>query len=78
MVRNDARVHMPFATGMRRDRQCLPTDDVDCLTDPAGVRQSVSKGTSTRYGDHVHCWARSGLEVRQTRRELARRSPNDE
>jgi 3-(3-hydroxy-phenyl)propionate hydroxylase len=46
-------MHMPFATGMRVDLQCLPTDDVDYLSSPEGVREWVSKIVGPWYGDHV-------------------------
>jgi 3-(3-hydroxy-phenyl)propionate hydroxylase len=46
-------MHMPFATGMRVDLQCLPTDDVDYLASPEGVREWVSKVVGPWYGDHV-------------------------
>jgi 3-(3-hydroxy-phenyl)propionate hydroxylase len=46
-------MHMPFATGMRVDLQCLPTDDVDYLASPGGVREWVSKIVGPWYGDHV-------------------------
>lgn len=46
-------MHMPFATGMRVDLQCLPTDDVDYLSSPEGVREWVSKVVGPWYGDHV-------------------------
>lgn len=46
-------MHMPFATGMRVDLQCLPTDDVDYLSSPEGVRAWVSKVVGPWYGDHI-------------------------
>jgi 3-(3-hydroxy-phenyl)propionate hydroxylase len=46
-------MHMPFATGMRVDLQCLPTDDVDYLSSPEGVREWVTKAVGPWYGDHV-------------------------
>lgn len=46
-------MHMPFATGMRVDLQCLPTDDVDYLSSPEGVREWVSQMVGPWYGDHV-------------------------
>jgi 3-(3-hydroxy-phenyl)propionate hydroxylase len=46
-------MHMPFATGMRVDLQCLPTDDVDYLASPDGVREWVSNIVGPWYGDHV-------------------------
>ncbi|MCU1648124.1 MAG: monooxygenase [Nocardia sp.] len=46
-------MHMPFATGMRIDLQCLPTDDVDYLASPDGVREWVSKVVDPWYGQHV-------------------------
>ena len=46
-------MHMPFATGMRVDLQCLPTDDVEYLSSPEGVREWVSKAVGPWYGDHV-------------------------
>lgn len=46
-------MHMPFATGMRVDLQCLPGDDVDYLSSPAGVREWVSTIVGPWYGDHI-------------------------
>jgi 3-(3-hydroxy-phenyl)propionate hydroxylase len=46
-------MHMPFATGMRVDLQCLPTDDVDYLASAEGVREWVSKVVGPWYGEHV-------------------------
>ncbi len=46
-------MHMPFATGMRVDLQCLPSDDVEYLSSPEGVREWVSKVVGPWYGDHV-------------------------
>jgi 3-(3-hydroxy-phenyl)propionate hydroxylase len=46
-------MHMPFATGMRVDLQCLPTDDVDYLASAEGVREWVSKVVGLWYGEHV-------------------------
>jgi 3-(3-hydroxy-phenyl)propionate hydroxylase len=46
-------MHMPFATGMRIDLQCLPTDDVEYLASPQGVREWLAKVVDPWYGDHV-------------------------
>ncbi|MFB8277400.1 FAD-dependent oxidoreductase [Nocardia colli] len=46
-------MHMPFATGMRVDLQCLPDDDVDTLASSAGVREWVSTVVGPWYGEHV-------------------------
>ncbi|MFI7000108.1 FAD-dependent oxidoreductase [Nocardia sp. NPDC050175] len=46
-------MHMPFASGMRIDLQCLPDDDVDYLSSPDGVREWVSKVVDPWYGDHI-------------------------
>ncbi|MDT7582919.1 MAG: 3-(3-hydroxy-phenyl)propionate hydroxylase [Pseudonocardiales bacterium] len=46
-------MHMPFATGMRIDLQCLATDDAEYLASPEGVREWVSKVVDPWYGEHV-------------------------
>ncbi|KAA8884284.1 FAD-dependent monooxygenase [Nocardia colli] len=46
-------MHMPFATGMRVDLQCLPDDDVAALASSGGVREWVSTVVGPWYGEHV-------------------------
>ena len=46
-------MYLPFATGMRIDLQCLPTDDVEYLSSPEGVREWVSKVVDPWFGDHI-------------------------
>lgn len=46
-------MHMPFATSMRVDLQCLPDDDVAALASSDGVREWVSTVVGPWYGEHV-------------------------
>ncbi|WP_069160404.1 FAD-dependent oxidoreductase [Nocardia altamirensis] len=46
-------MHMPFKGGMRIDIQCLPTDDVEYMSSPDGVREWTAKVVDPWYGDHV-------------------------
>jgi 3-(3-hydroxy-phenyl)propionate hydroxylase len=46
-------MHMPFATGMRIDLQCLPTDDAEYLASPAGLREWLGEVVDPWYGEHI-------------------------
>jgi 3-(3-hydroxy-phenyl)propionate hydroxylase len=46
-------MHMPFATGMRVDLQCLPTDDAAQLASPDGLREWLPRVVDPWYGEHV-------------------------
>ncbi|MGB8407866.1 MAG: FAD-dependent monooxygenase [Mycobacterium sp.] len=47
-------MHMPFAGGMRIDLQCLPDDDVEHWTSPAGLREWIEPVLGPWYADHVN------------------------
>jgi 3-(3-hydroxy-phenyl)propionate hydroxylase len=46
-------MHMPFATGMRIDLQCLPTDDAEYLASPQGLREWLAKVVDPWYAEHI-------------------------
>jgi 3-(3-hydroxy-phenyl)propionate hydroxylase len=46
-------MHMPFATGMRVDLQCRPTDDAEYLASPEGLREWLPRVVDPWYVDHV-------------------------
>jgi 3-(3-hydroxy-phenyl)propionate hydroxylase len=45
--------HMPFASGLRIDVQCLPTDNAEYLASPQGAREWIGKIVDPWYGEHI-------------------------
>ena len=45
--------HMPFATGMRVDLQCLRTDDASYMASPEGAREWIPKVVDPWYAEHI-------------------------